>query len=123
MKTIKTFLDLEVYQLAHNLAMKIFEISKIFPKEEKYSLVDQILRASRSVAVNIAEGWGKRKYVSLFKRHLVDAIGSLEETKAWLLFSLDCHYLTQEKHDSFLRGYEELGAKLFKLHSAWRNYS
>lgn len=79
-KNIKTFTDLQVYRSAHQLAMEVFELSKLFPKEEKYSLTDQIRRASRSVAVNIAEGWGKRAYENLFKRHLIDAIGSLEES-------------------------------------------
>ena len=122
-KVIKTFGDLNVYQLAHALAMKIFEATKTFPKEEKYSLVDQIRRSSRSSAANIAEGWGKRRYPELFKRHLIDAIGSCEETKCWLLFSLDCGYLIQDPYRKLLAGYEELGAKLFKLHDHWRSFS
>jgi four helix bundle protein len=59
---IKSFLDLEMYVLAHTFAMKIFEITKCFPSDEKYSLTDQIRRSSRSIAGNIAEGWGKREY-------------------------------------------------------------
>lgn len=123
MKTkIKTFRDLSVYQLAHELAMKLFKATLYFPWEEKYSLTDQIRRASRSIAVNIAEGWGKRRYESLFKRHLVDSAGSLEETKSWLLVSFDCNYLSSEKYQSLQKQYEELGAKLFKLHDQWRTY-
>ena len=116
MAVIKTFRDLDVYKLAHELAMEIFHATKAFPKEETYSLTDQIRRSSRSVAVNIAEGWGKRRHANLFKRHLIDAAGSVEETKAWLLFAVDCEYLTRTRYDKLLRKYEELGAKLFKLH-------
>ncbi len=119
---IKTFYDLEVYRLGHDLAMKIFEISQKFPEEEKCSLIDQIRRSSRSVAVNIAEGWGKRKYPDLFKRHLIDANGSVEETKSWLLISLGYNYLTNESYNQLLAKYEELGAKLFKLHDSWKAF-
>ena len=122
MGVIKTFRDLDVYQLAYELAMDIFHVTKEFPKDEKYSLIDQIRRAPRPVAVNIAEGWGKRRYENSFKRHLTDAIGSVEETKSWLLFSLGCKYLSQENHERLFRKYEELGAKLFKLHDNWKTY-
>ena len=77
---IKSITDLDVFRLAYQLAMDIFQIAKSFPKEEKYSLTDQIVRASRSIAANIAEGWGKRIYESEFKKHLIYAMGSLEET-------------------------------------------
>ena len=102
--------------------MEIFHVTKAFPKEEMYSLTDQIRRSSRSVAVNIAEGWGKRKYENAFKRHLIDSIGSVEETKAWLLFSRDCEYVPEKDYNVFLRKYEALGAKLFRLHDRWRCY-
>ncbi len=121
MAAIKTFRDLEVYRLAHKLAMDIFFISKSFPPEEKFSLTGQIRRSSRSIAVNIAEGWGKRKYAELFKRHLIDSTGSLEETKSWLLFSLDCGYITKDQYQFLLERYEELGAKLYKLHDNWKS--
>ena len=122
MAIIKTFRDLEVHKLSHLLAMDIFHVSQKFPREERYSLIDQIRRSSRSVAVNIAEGWGKRSYENFFKRHLVDSIGSTEETKAWLLFSLDCKYLSQGFYQELSKRYEELGAKLFKLHDRWRSF-
>ena len=119
---IRTFQDLDVYRLAHGLAMGIFRETKKFPKDEKYSLVDQIRRSSRSVAANIAEGWGKRHYPELFKRQLVDAMGSVEETKSWLLFSLDCGYMRREEKEEMFQKYEELGAKLFKLHENWKSF-
>lgn len=116
---IKTFTDLDVYNLSHGLAMDIFHLSKGFPGEEKYSLIDQVRRSSRSVAVNIAEGWGKRIYPANFKRHLVDSNGSLEETKAWLMFSRDCAYITHDQFQSLILKTEMVGGKLWKLHDSW----
>jgi four helix bundle protein len=92
---IKTIADLDVYMLSYRLAMEIFEITRSFPKEEKYSLTDQIIRSSRSITANIAEGWGKRSYENEFKRHLIYAMGSMEETKVWLNFAKDCNYIEQ----------------------------
>jgi four helix bundle protein len=120
---IKSFLDLQVYQLAHKFAMKIFEITKTFPSEEKFSLTDQVRRSSRSIAVNTAEGWGKRIYVNNFKRHLIDGVGSLEESKAWLLFANDCNYITEEKCKELVAEAEVLGAKLFRLHDTWKDFN
>lgn len=119
---IKTFRDLEVYALAHDLAMKIFDVTRAFPAEERYSLIDQVRRSSRSVAVNIAEGWGKRRYENVFKRHLMDSNGSVEETKSWLLIALDCQYIQNDTYDSLFKGYEELGAKLWNLHDSWQSF-
>jgi four helix bundle protein len=90
---IKGCKDIKVYQLAYKLAMEIFEITKRFPKEGIYSLVDQMRRSSRSVAINIREGFAKRKYENVFIRHLSDSIGFSEETRGWLDFSLDCEYI------------------------------
>ncbi len=117
---IKAFTDLEVYQLAHKLAMNIFWITGNFPSEERYSLTDQIRRSSRSVAGNIAEGWGKRKYPLSFKKQLVDANGSLEETKSWLMFARDCKYISMEQFDALFIEYETLGGKLWRLEERWK---
>ena len=76
-KEIKHFRDLEVYQKAFQMAMKIFEITKAFPVEERYSLVDQIRRSSRSICSNLAEAWRKRKYIAVFKNKLTDAMPAL----------------------------------------------
>jgi len=82
MKTvIRSIKDLRVYKRAYELTMEIFAITKRFPKEETYSLTDQVRRSSRSVAINIREGFAKRKYEQVFKRHLNDALGSSEETR------------------------------------------
>jgi len=87
---IKTVFDLDVFNISYRFAMDIFNASRDFPKAETYSLTDQIIRSSRSISANISEGWGKRIYENEFKKHLIYAMGSLEETKVWLLFSKDC---------------------------------
>ncbi len=84
---LKGHRDLKVFQLAYKLAMDIFNVSKSFPKDEKYSLTDQILRSSRSVAANIAEGFRKRQYPKMFVSKLADADGEATETQVWLDFA------------------------------------
>ncbi len=93
MGRIRSCKDLKVYNLAFELAMEIFEMTKTFPKEEKYSLIDQIRRSSRSAAINIREGFAKRRYENVFIRHLNDSIGSSEETRGWLDFAYSCQYI------------------------------
>ncbi|GJQ38548.1 MAG: four helix bundle protein [Anaerolineaceae bacterium] len=109
---LKGFRDLKVYQLAYKLAMDIFRESKSFPKDEKYSLTDQMRRSSRSIAANIAEGFRKRQYPKMFLSKLADADGETAETQVWLDFALDCEYLSKEKHDELLSRYEEIGKML-----------
>ncbi|MCB0102350.1 MAG: four helix bundle protein [Anaerolineales bacterium] len=109
---LKGHRDLKVYQLAYKLAMDIFNLSKSFPKEEKYSLTDQIRRSSRSVTANIAEGFRKRQYPKMFVSKLADADGEATETQVWLDFGKDCEYLNPEKHKELIKGYEEVGKML-----------
>lgn len=90
---LKHFRDLQVYQYAFKSAMTIYEITKTFPREEKYSLTDQIRRASRSVCSNLAEAWRKRKYSAVFKNKLTDSMQEASETQCWLEFSLACNYI------------------------------
>lgn len=92
--------------------MEIFRLSKTFPKEETYSLTDQIRRASRSVPANIAEGYRKRLYPKHFVSKLSDADGESSETQVWLLFSRECGYITPSKCDELLSKYEEVGRML-----------
>lgn len=101
--------------------MDIFAMTKAFPSEEKYSLTSQIVRSSRSVAANIAEGWGKRAYEQEFKRHLVYALGSLEETKSWSKFAMDCNYISLEVFEKLFSSLDEIGAKIYKLHANWKS--
>ena len=119
---IRSYEDLKVFQCSYGLAMEIFWMTKKFPKEELYSLTDQVRSASRSISANIVEGWAKRRYENVFKRHLVDAIGSCDETKLWLKFALDCTYLTADEHKNFMARYEEVGKMLNGLFENWKTY-
>ena len=107
-KDIKHFRDLEVYRRAFAAAMEIFQITKSFPAEEKYSLVDQIRRASRSVCANLAEGWRKRKYVAVFKNKVTDSMQEASETQCWSEFSLACRYIQRPVFDKLDNEYEQL---------------
>ncbi len=120
---IKSVKDLKVYQMAYQLAMEIFEITKKFPKEETYSLTDQMRRSSRSVAINIREGYAKKKCEQVFIRHLNDSLGSSEETRGWLDFAKDCMYITKDEHKKLDDGYDEVNTMLYRLMNNWKNYS
>lgn len=109
---LKGHRDLKVYQLAYKLAMDIFNASKSFPKDEKYSLTDQIRRSSRSIAANIAEGFRKRQYPKMFISKLADADGEATETQVWLDFARDSEYISPELHNELIKVYEEVGKML-----------
>ena len=111
-RVIRHFRDLDVYRRAFDAAMKIFEISKSFPVEEKYSITDQIRRASRSVCSNIAEAWRKRKYIAVFKNKITDAMSEASETQCWLEFCFACHYLDKENFEYLDSEYEQIIAML-----------
>ena len=98
--------DLKVFQLAYKLAIQIFIESKTFPKEERYSLTDQIRRSSRSVAANIAEGFRKRRYPNMFVSKLADSHGEASETQVWLDLARDCEYLSLVRYEELTAGYE-----------------
>ena len=105
-KTLRHYRDLEVYQKAFKASMRIYEISKAFPVEEKYSLTDQIRRSSRSVCSNLAEAWRKRKYTAVFKNKLTDSMQEASETQSWLEFSLACKYIEKTVFDELDDEYE-----------------
>jgi four helix bundle protein len=107
--------DLIVYQKAYVLAMDIFAISKMFPADEKYSLIDQIRRSSRSVCTNLREAWAKRRYEAHFVSKLSDADGENGETETWLDFTRDCGYVPNDTHASFVDKCREVGAMLGKM--------
>jgi len=117
---IKSIKDLKVYNLAFELALDIFKLTLNFPKEERYSLTDQIRRSSRSVAINIREGFAKRKYENVFTRHLNDSLGSSEETRGWLDFAIRCGYINQASHESPDSRYDEINAMLYRLMNNWK---
>ena len=100
--------DLDVYKRAFDGAMQIFELSKAFPKEEVYSLTDQIRRSSRSVCANLAEAWRKRRYEKAFISKLSDCEGEAAETQVWLEFAVKCEYLEIEEGRELYRLYASI---------------
>ena len=112
---IRAHTELEVYQMAFKAAMRIFEISKSFPKEEKYSLTDQIRRSSRSVCANIAEAFRKRRYPKAFILKLNDSEGEASETQTWLEFSLNCKYIDKNTAKELFDEYNKIIGKLVTM--------
>ena len=112
---IESFRDLNVYKLAIELQQEIYELTKRFPKEEIYSLTDQIRRSSRSIGANIAEAWQKRRYPAHFVSKLSDADGEQAETQHWLDTSLKCKYLSSKEHGVLLQKCKKIGAMLGKM--------
>ena len=107
---INSVRELEVYKLAFETAMKIFEISKSFPIDERYSLTNQIRRSSRSISANLAESWRKRKYKAMFISKLLDASQEAAETQTWLEFALACGYIDKNKFNELDERYEHVFA-------------
>jgi four helix bundle protein len=103
------FQDLLAYQKSFALAMKIFQITKLFPKEEMYSLTDQIRRSSRSVPVTIAEAYRKREYPKHFHSKLTDSDAENSETQTWLEFALKCEYINQNLYNELINESNEVG--------------
>jgi four helix bundle protein len=114
-KLIVSHRELEVYKLAFDAAMRIFELTKHFPKEETYSLTDQVRRASRSVCANLAEGWRKRRYEGAFVAKLNDAEGEAAETQTWIEFSVASKYLDVETGRELYRTYDNILGKLVNM--------
>ncbi|WP_113924390.1 four helix bundle protein [Cognataquiflexum aquatile] len=106
------FRDLLAFQKAYSLAMEIFEVSKLFPKEEKYSLIDQIRRSSRSVCINISEGYRKRMYPLHFASKMSDADMENSETVVWLEFAFSCKYLEEKTYKQLVLKNQEIGKLL-----------
>ena len=114
-KCIRHFRDLDVYQKSFRIAMNIFKLTSQFPTAEKFSLVDQIRRSSRSVCSNLAEGWRKRKYEAVFRNKLSDAMQEASETQCWLEFAQACHYVKPETFNQLDREYEEIIGMLYAM--------
>ncbi len=112
---ITTHRDLDVYRMSFEAAMRIFDLTKTFPKEETYSLTDQIRRASRSVCSNVAEAWRKRRYEAAFVSKLNDAEAEAAETQVWLDFSAECKYLDAAMASELKTTYESILGKLVTM--------
>ena len=104
--------DLKVYQMAYGLSMEIFYVSKSFPKEERYSLTDQIRRSSRAVCANIAEAYRKKHYSKLFLITVSNADSEASETLVWLDYAKDCGYISNDFYDLIFQGYQQVGKML-----------
>jgi four helix bundle protein len=114
---ITRFWELDVYKMGFKAAMQIFELTKKFPVEEKYSLTDQIRRSSRSVTGQIAEAWHKRRYPAAFVSKLNDAEAEAGETQNWLFYANACGYLSKEIADSLKDDYDKIIGKLVTMMS------
>jgi four helix bundle protein len=112
---VADYKELRVYRLAFESAMEVFELSRNWPSEEKFSLTDQIRRSSRSVCTNIAEAWRKRRYEAAFVSKLSDSDGEAAETEVHLDFALRCGYLLPEKHPRLRDQYDHICAQLTKM--------
>lgn len=119
---MRGFKDLIVYQKAFELSMDIFETTKSFPKEETYSLTDQIRRSSRSVCANLAEAYRKRSYIKHFLSKITDCQMENSETEVWLDFSLECKYVTEETYKRLLALNDEVGKLLYHIYSNPNKY-
>lgn len=107
--------DLEVYQVAFTAAIEIFELSKTFPADERYSLTDQIRRSSRSVCANLAEAWRKRRYKAAFIAKLSDSEAEAAEVQVWLQFAVQCGYLSEEKGQELSELYNQVLGSLVNM--------
>jgi four helix bundle protein len=115
MAEIRSFRDLDVYQNARRLSRDVFQLTRSFPNEERYSLTDQIRRSSRAVGAMIAEAWARRRYQAAFVNKLNEALGEAMETQAWLDHALDCGYITQQQFDDLDQRAQHIGGMLNRM--------
>jgi four helix bundle protein len=115
MKLVKYHWELDVYKLAVEAAMGIFELTKAFPVEERYSLTDQIRRSSRSVSAQIAEAWRRRKYEAVFVNKLNESEGEAAETQGWLEYAVKCGYMNRNQGKDLHKSYDSILGKLVTM--------
>ena len=115
MVLVNTHKDLKVYQISFKISMELFELSKLFPSIEQYSLTDQIRRSSRSVSSNIAEAFRKRKYPKSFASKLTDSEAEAAETQNWLDYALKCKYLKENEYRYFYKNYDKIIGMLVNM--------
>ena len=117
---IKSYEDLEVYERAYVSSLEIHRLSLTFPKIEQFELANQIRRATKSIPMNIAEGYGKKASTAEFKRYLTMALGSNNEVKVQLRYCKDLGYITQDQYDRHDKEHTEIGKMLSKLIQTWQ---
>jgi len=115
MAAAKSFRDLKVYQASREAAQRVFELSKSFPREERYSLTDQIRRSSRAVKAIIAEAWARRRYKAAFVNKIDEALGEAYETQSWLDDALDGAYISSEEFGDLDNRYDAIGGMLSRM--------
>ena len=123
MRSIKSYKDLIIWQKSIDLAAEVYKLSAKFPKEEIYSLTDQIRRSSRSVCANLAEAFRKRRYPKFFISKLSDSESEAAETQTWLDFSLSCEYVTEIEHHALNETYNNVIGKLVTMSLHPENWS
>ena len=114
-RLIRRHEELDVYKLAFTASMRIFEVTKSFPKEERYSLVDQVRRSSRSVCANISEAWRKRRYEAAFVSKLSDSDAEAAETQVWIQFAVECGYLDRDTASQLYKDYDAILGMLVRI--------
>ena len=114
-KALRRHTELEVYQRAFKAAMRVFELTSGFPKEERYALTDQLRRSSRSVCANLAEAWRKRRYEAAFVCKLNDCEAEAAETQTWLHFAVECSYLSKEEARGLYKEYDAVTGMLVRM--------
>ena len=115
LKHARSFRDLVVYQKARRVAKDVFQLTKAFPAEQRYSLTDQVRRSSRSVGAQITEAWAKRRYEKHFVSKLTDADGEQQETQHWIESAHDCEYITRQQLEELIAGFSEIGRMLYSM--------
>jgi four helix bundle protein len=115
MPLISSFRDLNVYKISREHAQKLFQVTRHFPTEEKFSLTDQVRRSSRAVNAMIAEAWARRRYPAVFVNKLDEALGEANETQSWLDHALDCNYLSKGTFAELDAAYQSVGAMLRRM--------
>lgn len=119
---IESFRDLKVYQKAFVLQQEVFELTKSFPREELYSLTDQLRRSSRSIGANISEAWQRRRYVANFVSKLTDSDSEQAETQHWIDTAYSCRYMSEEVHIDLLEKCREIGKMLGSMMAKPENF-
>ena len=115
MAVIKSFRELEVYKMGRVEAKKIFNMTKEFPRDEKFSLTDQIRRSSRAVNAMLAESWARRRYPAAFINKVNEALGEAMETQAWLDHALECEYINSNMYQDLDKSWQHIGAMLNRM--------
>ena len=119
-RMVQSFKDLQVYKRSYELSLKVYEQTKTYPREERYGITSQIQRASISIPLNLAEGYGKHESATEFKRYIRMALGSANEMEVLLSLSRDLGYMQAEASEEMIKQYTEIGKMLYRLGENWK---